>query len=293
VITASGVDPALIDALVRATERAAVAARAWAGRGDPMAADGAAVDALRLSLANAPMRGTVVIGEGERDRAPQLAPGERVGRWHADDPEHDVAVDPLECTKGCAAGRPGSWIALAVGPTGGLLAVPDLRMDKRAVGAAGAGLLRADRPLVDDLRALATAVGRSAEHLRVAVLDRPRNAEHLRALQELGIRPLLVVDGDLEPMLALGTALDAFVGIGGAPEGVLAGVGLRALGGQVVGRLLCAHDGERARVHALGRDPDQPLVHHDLARGPAVLVFAPVTGGIWLTGPQTRIFAST
>lgn len=259
-------------AVVEAVVQAAITASRWVGRGDPLGADGASVDALRAALAHAPCRGTVVIGEGARDRAPELAPGERVGRWGPDDPEVDVAIDPVECTRACAEGRPGALVAMAVGPAGSLLAAPDVRMDKRAVGPAARGCVDPTRPLADDLARVAHALGRPIRSLRVAMLDRPRNDGHLEVLASCGIAPVLLYDGDLDPAIRVGLGeLDLLVGIGGAPEGVLSAVGLRALGGELVGRLLTAHP----------RDLDA----RDLVDGPAWLVVAGVTDGPLVAAP--------
>lgn len=256
---------------------AALAASQWVGRGDPLGADGASVDALRAGLAQAPCRGTVVIGEGARDRAPELPPGERVGRWGPDDPAVDVALDPVECTRACAEGRPGALVAVAVGPAGSLLAAPDLRMDKRAVGPAARGCVDIRRPLADDLTRVAHAIGRPVGALRVAMLDRPRNDGHLEVLASCGIAPVLLLDGDLDPAIRVGLGdFDLLVGIGGAPEGVLSAVALRALGGELVGRLLAEP----------ARDLDaRELDARELVDGAAWLVVAGVTDGPLLARP--------
>ncbi|MGI6359249.1 MAG: class II fructose-bisphosphatase [Bacillota bacterium] len=272
---------------VRVTEAAALAAGRWMGLGQKEAADAAAVDAMRAMLDSVSIAGTVVIGEGEMDEAPMLYIGERVGC--ARTPRVDVAVDPVEGTNLVAKGLPNSIAVLAVAEKGCLLHAPDMYMHKIAVGPAGAGLIDIDAPVADNLRALAKATDRRVNDLTVVVLDRPRHADIIRQIREAGARIKLITDGDVAPAVATAIAdsgVDMLLGIGGAPEGVLAAAALKCLGGEMQARLWPQSDQEVERAQQMGIDDVQAvLTHLDLAKGDDVIFAATgITDGDLLQG---------
>jgi fructose-1,6-bisphosphatase II / sedoheptulose-1,7-bisphosphatase len=282
---------ALTPYVERACAHAALACQPWVGQGDKDAADAAAVEAMRARFADAPMKGRIVIGEGERDEAPMLYIGEAVGGGEG--PAVDIAVDPLEGTTLAAEGRPGALCVAAFAPRGGLLHAPDVYMQKLVVGpgfTVDADDL--DRPLIEVLKRLSA---QAQDRLRVVMLDRPRHAAIVQAVEAVGADLCRIDEGDV--MGALQTCLpdqsgrppfDAYIGSGGAPEGVLAAAGLQALGGAMVGRLLFRDDAERGRAEALGiGDLNQAYSLDDLASAQARLVLAGVTGEI-LAGPVDR-----
>ncbi len=259
------VAPALLDA----TEAAARAASAWVGRGDKALLDAAAVDAMRAALIEAPFEGVVVIGEGEKDEAPMLYVGERLGR---SGPPADIAVDPVDGTTLASRGGPGSIAVIGAAPRGALLQTPAHYMDKIVVGPPARGQIDPERGPIDNLLALARALGRSPRDLVVAMLDRPRNEHVLAAVRELGARAKLFGDGDIVNALlaVLGDArVDALMGIGGAPEGVITACAVRALGGDMCARI----------------DRKLPLTLDDLCADPvALFVASGVTTGELLEG---------
>lgn len=273
--------------MVRVTEAAAILAGRWMGRGDKIAADQAAVDAMRRMLDTVAIAGTVVIGEGEMDEAPMLYIGERVGSGQGD--PVDVAVDPLEGTNLVAQGRPGAIAVMALAPSGHLLHAPDMYMDKLVAGPAGRGVLDLDAPIGENVAALAKAQDRPVEDITVVVLDRPRHADLIAGVRKAGARIQLISDGDVSPAVAAclpGAGVDLLAGIGGAPEGVLAAAAVRCLGGTMVARLYPEEAAEADRARSMGIDPvDRLLTLDDLVRGnDALFVATGITDGEILRG---------
>ncbi|KTW00603.1 fructose 1,6-bisphosphatase [Sphingomonas yabuuchiae] len=290
--TASQVlDRVLVLEMVRVTEAAAIAASTLVGRGDEKAADAAAVEAMRAALNELDMDGTVVIGEGERDEAPMLFIGEKVGTGNG--PEIDIALDPLEGTTICAKAGPNSLAVLAIAEKGHLLNAPDVYMDKIAVGPGyPAGVIDLDRSPSDNIRAIAEAKGVAAKDIVVCVLDRPRHEGLIAELRALGCGVVLIGDGDVAGVIATtdpDTTIDVYMGSGGAPEGVLACAALRCVGGQFKGRLLFRNDAERARAHKWGvTDLDKQYDLTELARGDCIFAATGVTDGSLLAGVKRR-----
>lgn len=273
--------------MVRVTEAAAIAAARLMGRGDKIAADQAAVDAMRRTLETVAIQGRVVIGEGEMDEAPMLYIGELVGNGQGD--PVDVAVDPLEGTNLVAKGLNGSIAVMAIGPAGSLLHAPDMYMDKLVTGSAGRGVIDLDAPIGDNLRALARASGRDVSDLTVVVLDRERHQNLIAGIREAGARIKLITDGDVTPAVAAcleGSGVDMLAGSGGAPEGVLAAAAVKCLEGEMVARLLPEDEAQRERAESMGVRPvDRILTLDDLIRGDDVLFVATaITDGDFLHG---------
>ena len=266
---------------LRATEDAAMACRPFVGRGDPMGADQAAVDAMRAALQALRMDIRIVIGEGERDKAPRLYTGERLGS--SDSPlKLDAAVDPLEGTAICAEGRPGSWSAMALAPRGGLFQAPDIYMSKIACGPEAKNAIDLKAPPAANIQAAARALGKKPEEVTVGVLKRPRHQKLIAAIRKAGARIRLAGDGDVA--LALETALpdsslDLLMGTGGSPEGVLAAAALKCLGGGFQGQLVFNNKEEERRARAAGiRGPAGRLRSlEDLAPGPVFFCATAVT----------------
>ena len=255
--------------LVRATEAAALAAARWVGRGQKNEGDGAAVAALRLLLGTVPMDGIVVIGEGEKDEAPMLYNGERVGNGLG--PPVDVAVDPVEGTTLLANGQPNAISVVAIAPRGTLFDPgPAFYMDKLVVGPEAAGKVNLEAPVAETLAIVAAAKGLDVDEVTVVILDRPRNAARIQAIREAGARIQLITAGDVAPslMTALpGTGIDIVMGIGGTPEGVITACAMHGLGGEIQGCLAPQSDGERARLEAAGIEIGRRLLLDDLAEG--------------------------
>jgi fructose-1,6-bisphosphatase II len=277
--------------LVRVTEAAALACARWMGRGDKNAADQAAVTAMRRVFDIVDIQGTVVIGEGERDEAPMLYIGETVGSGKG--PEVDIALDPLECTNSVAYGRPNALSVIALAQRGHLLHAPDTYMEKIAVGPKAADAIDLNRTVEENLEAIAAAKGYDLGDLTTVVLDRPRHEDLIRRIRHTGARIHLIPDGDVSAAIATAidsTGVDVLVGVGGAPEGVLAAAALRCLGGAIQGRLILRNDEERGRAKKMGiDDPDRVYTESDLARGDRI-VFATtgVTDGDLLPGVHFR-----
>jgi len=286
--TASHVlDRVLVLEMVRVTEAAAIAASTLVGRGDEKAADAAAVEAMRAALNELDMDGTVVIGEGERDEAPMLFIGEKVGTGQG--PEIDIALDPLEGTTICAKAGPNSLAVLAIAEKGHLLNAPDVYMEKIAVGPGyPAGVIDLDRSPSDNIRAVAEAKGVKPGDITVCVLDRPRHEGLIAELRSLGCGVVLIGDGDVAGVIATTdpeTTIDVYMGSGGAPEGVLACAALRCVGGQFKGRLLFRNDAERSRAYKWGvTDLDKQYDLTELARGDCIFAATGVTDGSLLAG---------
>lgn len=278
-------------AAVAVTEAAALAAADWIGRSDEKAADQAAVDAMRAALNSLDIDGKVVIGEGERDEAPMLYIGEKVGRGSG--PVVDIALDPLEGTTLTARGGNGALAVLAFAREGAFLHAPDVYMDKIAVGPmVPTDAIDLDADLEDILRATARAKGSALTELRVCILDRPRHADLIHAVRAAGARILLIGDGDVSAVIATatpGSGVDLYMGSGGAPEGVLAAAALRCLGGWMQGRLLLRNDEERKRAAQWGiTDPDRKYGLTDLASGDVIFAATGVTEGALARGIRRR-----
>lgn len=273
---------------VRVTEAAAIAAGRWMGKGDKIAADRAAVEAMRALFDTVSIDGTVVIGEGEMDEAPMLYIGEKVGAGEGC-PKVDIAVDPLEGTNLVAKGQPNSIAVLAAAPQGCLLHAPDMYMDKIAVGPAGKGRIDIDAPVAANLEALAEGKGCRVKDLTVVILDRPRHERIIAEVRKAGARCKLITDGDVAPAVAAaieGTGVDMLLGIGGAPEGVLAAAALKCLGGEMQARLVPHGEEERQRAQKMGiEDVEAVLTHEDLVCGDDVIFAATgITDGDFLRG---------
>lgn len=271
----------------RVTELAAIAAYPQIGRGDEKAADQVAVDAMRTALNALPIDGKIVIGEGERDEAPMLYIGEKVGTGSG--PAIDIALDPLEGTTLTAKAMANALAVLAMSPGGGLLHAPDTYMDKIAVGPGyDAGVVDLDAAPQDNIVALAKAKGVPAERITACVMDRPRHAELIAALRQVGCRIVLITDGDVAGVIHTAepeTGIDIYLGQGGAPEGVLACAALKCVGGQFQGRLVFRNDDERARAERTGvTDFDRKYDLHELVSKDAVFAATGVTKGAMLDG---------
>jgi fructose-1,6-bisphosphatase II / sedoheptulose-1,7-bisphosphatase len=272
---------------VRVTEVAALSASRLMGRGDEKAADQAAVDAMRTALNGLTIDGTVVIGEGERDEAPMLYIGEKVGAGHG--PKIDIALDPLEGTTITAKGGGNALATLAMADSGGFLNAPDVYMEKIAVGGGlPDDLVDIDAEPAANLKNLAQAKKMEIADLVVCILDRPRHAELIAKVRAAGARIMLIGDGDVSGVIATSdpeTGIDIYMGSGGAPEGVLAAAALRCIGGQMQGKLLFRNDDERGRAHRLGiTDLDRVYDLLDLAHGDVMFAATGVTNGTMLKG---------
>ena len=293
-ITASSeLDRVFVLEMVRVTEAAAIAASRWIGRGDNDAADAAAVEAMRAALNKLPMDGTVVIGEGERDEAPMLYIGEKVGSAPGEGPAIDIALDPLEGTTITAKAGPNSLAVLAIAEGGGLLNAPDVYMQKMAIGPGyAADVIDLDHSVTDNVRALAKAKGVEPADIVACVLDRERHAGIIAELRALGCGIHLIPDGDVAGVIATtnpDTGIDIYIGTGGAPEGVLAAAALRCVGGQIQGRLLFRNDDERARAHRWGiEDLDRVYRIEDMAKGDCIFAATGVTDGSLVKGVHRR-----
>ncbi len=253
---------------VRVTEQAALRSGRLMGKGDKEGADQLAVDGMHAEFAKTPITGTVVIGEGEMDEAPMLYIGEQVGMGGE---EVDIAVDPLEGTNLVAKGQNGAIAVLAIAPKGCLLHAPDMYMEKLCVGPRGKGLIDIDKPVTENLAALAKGMDREISDLTVVILDRERHEKIIRECRQAGARIRLITDGDVAPAVECGiegSGIHMVIGSGGAPEGVLAAVGLKCLGGDMQARLLPQNAEEIKRMHDMGiSDPSRVLTLDDLVRG--------------------------
>ncbi len=284
----SGLDRILTLELVRVAEAAAVAAARLRGRGDEKDADQAAVDAMRTELNRLPIRGTVVIGEGERDEAPMLYIGEKVGTGEG--PEIDIALDPLEGTTICAKNLPNSLAVIAIAEKGNLLYAPDVYMDKIAIGPGyPEGLIDIDASPADNLNALAKAKGVKVGELTACIMDRPRHARLIEAVRATGAAIRLIGDGDVAGVIHTtapeDTGIDIYIGSGGAPEGVLAAAALRCIGGQMQGRLQLNSEEKIARAAKMGiADPNKVYRMEEMARGDVLFAATGVTDGNMLSG---------
>ena len=286
-------DRVLVLEMVRVTEYAAIAAAKQVGRGDEHAADAAAVEAMRDALNQLDFDGTIVIGEGERDEAPMLYIGEKVGRAIGTGPKIDIALDPLEGTTITAKAGPNALAVLAISEQGGLLNAPDTYMDKLAIGPGYApGLIDLRRSVTENVEALAAAKGVQPAEIMACVLDRPRHEALVAELRRLGCGIMLIPDGDVAGIIATtnsDTGIDIYLGSGGAPEGVLAAAALRCVGGQMQGRLIFRNDDEKKRAQRLGiTDFGRIYALEDLARGDVIFAATGVTDGSLLAGVKRR-----
>ncbi len=284
---ASFVDRNLALEAVRVTEAAALAASRWMGRGDEKAADQAAVDAMRRALNGLDIEGTVMIGEGERDEAPMLFIGEKVGTGNG--PEIDIALDPLEGTTITAKGGTNAMAVMAMAEKGGFLNAPDVYMDKIAIGGGlPEDIVDLDETPFNNLKELAKAKGKELSDVVACILDRPRHADLIAAVREAGARIMLISDGDVAGVIATtmpDSGVDIYFGVGGAPEGVLAAAALRCIGGQFQGRLVFRNDDERGRATSYGiTDFDRKYGILDLANGDVMFAATGVTDGTMLRG---------
>ena len=278
--------------IVRVTERAAVSAARLRGRGNEKAADQAAVDAMRRELNRLAIEGTVVIGEGERDEAPMLFIGEHVGARTG--PKVDIAVDPLEGTTLCAKNMPGAIATMAIAESGTLLNAPDVYMEKIAIGPGfKAGVVDLDLPPGENIVALAKAKGVRPEEITALVLDRPRHADLIAAVRNAGAAVRLITDGDVAGVIHTAepeaTGIDIYLGIGGAPEGVLAAAALRSIGGQMQGRLVLDTEEKRERAKKMGiKDPRKKYDMAEMVKGDCVFSATGVTDGSMLRGVRFK-----
>jgi len=273
--------------LVRATEAAALAAGRWVGRGDKIAADGAAVDSMRYMLDKVSMNGVVVIGEGEKDEAPMLFNGEQVG--NGEGPDVDIAVDPIDGTRLTAVGQPNALSVLAVAERGSMF-FPGaaVYMEKIATGPQAAGVIDIEATPQDNVRAVAKAKGVEATDISVVILDRPRHEDLISQVHSTGARVFLIRDGDVAPAIATSrgySGVDMVMGIGGTPEGVVAAAALKCLGGDIQGRLWPRNDEERQKLVDAGYVIERPLSISDLVSGDDVFFAATgITDGALLKG---------
>jgi fructose-1,6-bisphosphatase II / sedoheptulose-1,7-bisphosphatase len=284
-------DRGLVLEAVRVTEIAAIAAWKLAGRGDEKAADQAAVDAMRTALNDLDIDGEIVIGEGERDEAPMLYIGEKVGSGKG--PKIDIALDPLEGTTLTAKAMANALAVMAWAPKGTLLNAPDSYMDKIACGPGyPQGVIDLDKSPADNVKALAKAKGVDPTEITVCVLDRPRHAEIMSSLRSVGARVHLITDGDVAGVMNTAdpdTGVDLYVGQGGAPEGVLACAALKCVGGQFQGRLVFRNADEKARAARVGiKDLDKKYDLHEMVRADAIFAATGVTNGALLDGVQVE-----
>jgi len=278
--------------IVRVTERAAVSAARLRGRGAEKAADQAAVDAMRRELNNLPIHGTVVIGEGELDEAPMLFIGEEVGTRKG--PKVDIAVDPLEGTTLCAKNMPGAIATVAMADEGTLLHAPDVYMEKIAIGPGyPKGVVDLDAPAGDNILKLAKAKGVRPENITALILDRPRHADMIAAVRKVGATVCLISDGDVAGVIHTAepdsTGIDIYLGVGGAPEGVLAAAALRCIGGQMQCRLVLDTEERRVRAAKMGvTDPRKRYEIEDMVKGDCLFAATGVTDGAMLRGVKFR-----
>lgn len=273
---------------VRITEAAALASAKWMGRGDEKAADKAAVDAMRKAFDSVRIDGTVVIGEGERDEAPMLFIGEKVGRKSDDAPAIDIALDPLEGTTICAKGGVGAISVIAVAERGNFLHAPDTYMDKIACGPQAKGVIDIDATPTQNVHRVAEALKKTVEELTVVILDRPRHSELIQEVRKTGARIHLISDGDVSAAVAAAwpdSGIDLLIGIGGAPEGVISAAAMQCLGGDFQGRLKFRNEQEKQRAEKMGiRDFNKKYRVEELASGSLMFCATGVTDGPLLKG---------
>lgn len=273
---------------VRITEAAALSSAKWMGHGNEKAADQAAVDAMRKAFDSVRIDGTVVIGEGERDEAPMLFIGEKVGLKREDSPAIDIALDPLEGTTICAKGGVGAISVIACAERGGFLHAPDTYMDKIAAGPAGKGVIDLDISATENIHRMAEATRKPASELVVVILDRPRHTDLIAEVRKTGARIQLIGDGDVSAAVAAAwsdSGIDLLMGVGGAPEGVISAAAMRCLGGDFQGRLKFRNEEEKERAKRMGvQDLNRKFKLDDLAQGHVMFCATGVTDGPLLKG---------
>lgn len=272
---------------VRVTEAGAIAAAHWMGRGDKNAADGAAVNAMRKRFNDIDFTGTIVIGEGEKDEAPELYIGETLGTGKG--VELDIAIDPLECTESVAHGTPNAISVIATGPKGSLFHAPDMYMEKIACGPAAKGAIDLDQSVEDNITAVAHALKKDVTEIVVVLLDRPRHKELIQEIRSVGARVRLITDGDVAGAIAPSlpdSGIDLLLGVGASAEGVLAAAAIKCLGGDLQCRLQPKDEAQAERLKTMGIvEPQKKLSPHDLAKGDDLTFTATgVIGGPLLKG---------
>lgn len=271
---------------VRVTEAAALSSSRWMGRGDEHEADRAAVEAMRRALSGVEFDGTVVIGEGERDEAPMLYIGEKVGDGKG--PKLDLALDPLEGTTICSKGMNNSLSVIAIAEEGNFLHAPDVYMKKIAVGSDAVGAVNLEASATENLKNIAKAKKCKIEELTVIILDRPRHEDLIQEVRRAGARIWLIGDGDVSAAIATcipGSGVDVMMGVGGAPEGVIAAAALRCVGGDFFGQLVFSKDEQKQRAKTMGvKDPDKVYAINELASGNVMFCATGVTNGPLLKG---------
>jgi fructose-1,6-bisphosphatase II len=282
--------------MIRVTEAAAIAAARWSGRGDKIAADGAAVDAMRFVLGGIAMDGIVVIGEGEKDEAPMLFNGEHIG--NGEEPQVDVAVDPIDGTTLTAMGQNGAVSVIALAERGTMFYPgPVVYMKKIAVGPRGRGSVDVNASATDNLRELAKRLKMPVQELGVVILDRPRHADLVAEVREAGARVLLISDGDVAGAIATGwpnSGADILFGVGGTPEGVIAAAALKGLGGEIQGVLYARDDEEQRLAESMGYDFNRVLTTDDLVSSDNCYFSATaITDGDFLRGVRFHDFGAT
>jgi fructose-1,6-bisphosphatase II len=274
--------------VVRLTEAASISSAKLMGRGNEKQSDQAAVDAMRKAFDSLSIRGTVVIGEGERDEAPMLFIGEKVGRWGDNDPEVDIALDPLEGTTIAATGRPNALSVISIAEKGNFLHAPDTYMEKIAVGPKARGAIDLRKTPTENLRRIADAMDRYIEDLTVVILDRTRHEKLIREVREAGARIKLIQDGDVSAAISTcfdEAGVDVLLGTGGAPEGVIAAAALRCVGGDMQGKLAWRNPEEMERAKKMGvTDMEKVYALEEMARGPVMFAATGVTSGDFLKG---------
>ena len=273
---------------VRITEAAAISASRWLGRGDEKAADQAAVDAMRKEFDRVDIDGVVVIGEGERDEAPMLYIGERVGKGVSGAPQVDIALDPLEGTTICARGGVGAIAVIAIAEKGGFLHAPDTYMEKIACGPLALGQIDIDAPPAENITRVAKALNKAVSEVTVIILDRPRHENLIAEVRKTGARIQLIGDGDVSGAIATcakNSGIDLLMGIGGAPEGVISAAALKCMGGDFQGRLKFRNEDEKARAKKMGiSDLNRAFKRDELASGKVMFCATGVTDGPFLKG---------
>lgn len=286
---------------VRITEAAALACSQLTGRGDSNAADQAAVNAMRKAFEDISIDGTIVIGEGERDEAPMLYIGEKVGKKGSDNPQVDIALDPLEGTSICASGGVGALSVIAVADRGHFLHAPDTYMDKIAVGPGAKGVVNFDQTPEENIEAVAKALSKTIENVTVVILERERHQSLISRVRKMGARILLIGDGDVSAGIATSwkeTGIDILLGTGGAPEGVITAAAQKCLGGDFLGQLKWRSDAEMKRATVMGvENPEKIYTRDELAKGDVMFCATGVTDGPLLKGvrylPNRRILTQS
>ncbi len=282
--------PALLMDIVQLTQSSAEACFSYIGSGDCNGSDQAAVNAMRTAFQNLPIKGTVVIGEGERDQAPMLYIGEKVGQWGDHHPEWDIAVDPLEGTNLCAKAQEGALSVVALAPKGGLFKAPDIYMEKIAGGSAVKGHISLNKSVEENIQSVTQALGKNVSDITVAVLNRSRHQKLIQSIKTLGARVHLIDDGDIAAAIQTclpNSDVDLLMGSGGSPEGVLAAAALQCLGGDLQARLIFDNVKQKNRAVQMGiHDENKIYSLQDLVRSPLVFCATGVTNGPLLQGIQ-------